>query len=1070
MPGLMPGSWQSGCNTGPGGAAPGQPITSLSGTDTIAQPKVVGTVLDSSAAVSYPEEFYGHLFGNSSLNANSWQNIKTVYGAVGDGVTDDTAAFQSAFNNVARNTTTPNPVLYIPPGTYLITSQLTIGQGSGDHSVPDPTTAMTLNGSPGGTGTIPAGTYDVVYTWKQNFSPLGYTLASPRQQVTVDANGQLQVTIPQAAYTAAAANLAAGQTLNFCIYMNTTGSASLFMQNNSPNGTLAVNGDNTITLSSQVTNTRQPPFTNTTGQGIQGGTVVGHSHADTTIKWGGGTGPFVNGQVQAAIRSTGNAYMWWGRFTFDGGATCVRFFEEAWHSGNYFPTSNTWSDVVVQNMHPNPGNVPSGGPETTSSIGWFLGITGGNSETSMWRIKASWVPQSGIHDGVFPYNANSLDTWIWDSQFENLTFAACVTDSNGLSGDGQGTLNNCNIINPAQTAVHIGNTNAWAMRWCYQTGGNRAFSANNQTNASCPTQFQGNTFIDPASGVVNLANGGGLFFVDNTVRCSVANQLQSQCGVLGGSTLADGGSGFEFGVGNSFSAASGLPVFFNNGTTTKVRETDDSFSQAISDPGQNALDPEPPATTRTVYEPTAYTFSAIQTAINNAVAGGTARPVVHLPAGTYLGTSSITLPASFPMTIMGDGWQSQTLIKWNNATASSVFSFAGGGPCLVMIRDLTVHGNQASDCFNFSGVNQTDGFITLRKMVTGGESSHGTASLYLSGLTGTTVQARDCGWNVHSGATNACVRALGGSKLYWFNGTIGNSTAALYDVEGGSVVVAASVYNEFTGGTTTVFYTGVGQSGTVVLSGNKLQGGGAGSNLDPTVFDATSSVCIDSIGISSPFTAKLADNTLYANCVFSAGAEVGTATGTALGIGTYLYQVTFQNGSGETTGCQEISLTTTAAVNGSLSGILTGPPGTTARGIYRTGVNGLSGSEKLVAYINDNTTTTYTDSTPDASLGAAIPVTNSAGIAPPGQPWTGTATKYGVWGCRQDVGNGSANAIADATGSGITDSNAFTRTALSALRNAKPVQLSVGHLNTASQIVLQRINTTQEVRGFVFTS
>jgi len=42
----------------------------------------------------------------------SWANVKTNYGAVGDGVTDDTAAIQKALNTLGLN----NPTLYFRPG------------------------------------------------------------------------------------------------------------------------------------------------------------------------------------------------------------------------------------------------------------------------------------------------------------------------------------------------------------------------------------------------------------------------------------------------------------------------------------------------------------------------------------------------------------------------------------------------------------------------------------------------------------------------------------------------------------------------------------------------------------------------------------------------------------------------------------------------------------------------------------------------------------------------------------------------------------------------------------------
>src|SRR5262245_59715611 len=60
------------------------------------------------------EEFVGPFAG--------WANVKTTYGAVGDGVTDDTAAIQKGLNTLGPK----NPTLYFPAGTYRITQTLTL--------------------------------------------------------------------------------------------------------------------------------------------------------------------------------------------------------------------------------------------------------------------------------------------------------------------------------------------------------------------------------------------------------------------------------------------------------------------------------------------------------------------------------------------------------------------------------------------------------------------------------------------------------------------------------------------------------------------------------------------------------------------------------------------------------------------------------------------------------------------------------------------------------------------------------------------------------------------------------
>jgi hypothetical protein len=53
---------------------------------------------------------------------SSWANVKTVYGAAGDGVTDDTGALQRALNDLGQ--AGKAQVLYLPAGTYRITATL----------------------------------------------------------------------------------------------------------------------------------------------------------------------------------------------------------------------------------------------------------------------------------------------------------------------------------------------------------------------------------------------------------------------------------------------------------------------------------------------------------------------------------------------------------------------------------------------------------------------------------------------------------------------------------------------------------------------------------------------------------------------------------------------------------------------------------------------------------------------------------------------------------------------------------------------------------------------------------
>jgi hypothetical protein len=81
----------------------------------------------------------------------SWKNLKTDFGAVGNGVADDTSKLQAALTYIS--TSGNAPVLFVPAGTYLITSVATLFNALGAAIVgADPTTTtFKWGGSSGGT-------------------------------------------------------------------------------------------------------------------------------------------------------------------------------------------------------------------------------------------------------------------------------------------------------------------------------------------------------------------------------------------------------------------------------------------------------------------------------------------------------------------------------------------------------------------------------------------------------------------------------------------------------------------------------------------------------------------------------------------------------------------------------------------------------------------------------------------------------------------------------------------------------------------------------------------------------
>jgi len=96
-----------------------------------------------------------------------WVNVKATYGAVGDGVADDTAAIQRALNALAKyNAGTGPTVLYFPAGTYRITSTLRMELNLGANLIgADPgTTSIVWGGGANGTMLLTSGSFDTLFT------------------------------------------------------------------------------------------------------------------------------------------------------------------------------------------------------------------------------------------------------------------------------------------------------------------------------------------------------------------------------------------------------------------------------------------------------------------------------------------------------------------------------------------------------------------------------------------------------------------------------------------------------------------------------------------------------------------------------------------------------------------------------------------------------------------------------------------------------------------------------------------------------------------------------------------
>lgn len=121
---------------------------------------------------------------------------------------------------------------------------------------------------------------------------------------------------------------------------------------------------------------------------------------------------------------------------------------------------------------------------------------------------------------------------------------------------------------------------------------------------------------------------------------------------------------------------------------------------------------------------------------------------------------------------------------------------------------------------------------------------------------------------------------------------------------------------------------------------------------------------VDEVAI---YSGALSATRVAAHYAIGAG---GPGADVRLGVGTYQYKVSYTTTLGETALGPNASVATTLnnqAVN--ITGLPLGPVGTLGRKLYRTVVGG--STYLLLTTLADNTTTSYSDTTPDASLGAA---------------------------------------------------------------------------------------------------
>ena len=211
-------------------------------------------------------------------------------------------------------------------------------------------------------------------------------------------------------------------------------------------------------------------------------------------------------------------------------------------------------------------------------------------------------------------------------------------------------------------------------------------------------------------------------------------------------------------------------------------------------------------------------------------------------------------------------------------------------------------------------------------------------------------------------------------------------------------------------GNTAVVLYGIPVSGDARVIGRRIYrttDGGATRKLVATISNNTTTTYTDTTADGSLGANVPTSNTTSYRTVPLTGIPLGPADVTSRKIyrrfnatGTYKLVATIADNTTTTysdaienasLGADAPTTNTATANQVALSAIPIGGASVTSRKVYRTVAGGAQ--LKLLATIADNTTTTYTDSTADASLGANTPSSDTSGLTQPeGQVSPGTTT------------------------------------------------------------------------------
>jgi pectate lyase-like protein len=542
--------------------------------------------------------------------------------------------------------------------------------------------------------------------------------------------------------------------------------------------------------------------------------ILGQDPSTTIIKWSGPSGGTM-------LHVSGIDYSRISRLTFEGSGTAGVIVDQSNTMNGYFDTGNEYADDFFQN----------------AGTGIQCGGDGANGCSEMSVLRDHFTNLTQI--GVVVENYNALDIWVRYSVFDHD--AVGVGDcswSTGLNGAGDFRVYNSIFRYSSVQDICIGNTSSFSFRNNYSIGSNYFIGAGN-TNNPAPTVVQGNTIIDPIN-TIYWGNLGPVIFDDNTILSisGTAAPIISSNAWAPSDMIAVGNT---VTVTNPFANSSGGPL-------TEIGTT------VVSPASINTAEPtlpgvEPNYNREVVEVPVGASAAQIQSAVNKAVSMYNGqRPIVHIPAGNYGITQTLTIPANSDVQLVGDGGRAssptRTFFGWAGSGSGPVLLIQG--PSTATLRDIFVQANQQVDAIDMTDIDQAGSRVYMFGIYAGGGTNSG---IFYDGLNYTAADIIDGGAGGELSGVD--YRVIGGPQA-----TVGNSQGgklAIYDGGGGGDLSYASYIDVSNGGTLLyrdMWFDGAPSnaphwanitSGTVTFEGSHIWGDSQGEYPSaPPTFDLAS--------------------------------------------------------------------------------------------------------------------------------------------------------------------------------------------------------------------------------------